>query len=119
MLPVLDMTIVETLAVDVGSSREVMNFLARFDALLFSRLEKIHQALMAQDLESTKVVLLSLHTSAAMAGALQLHACTGRILQQIDTWPLPALTIRALMEDLAKEATRFTRAHRALHSLQP
>lgn len=118
MLPVLDMSVVQTLAGDLGSSREALNFLDSFDALLSSRLQKIHNALITQDLENMKVALLSLHTSAAMAGALQLHACTGRILQQIDTWPLPAPVIRALMKNLAKEAIQFTRAHRMLYSQQ-
>lgn len=116
MLPVLDMTVVRTLAADLGSTREALNFLDSFDALLSSRLQKIHQALIMQDLENMNVALLSLHTSAAMAGALQLHACTGRILQQLDSWPLPASAGWALMKALAQEAVQFSRAHRMLSS---
>lgn len=116
MIPVLDMAVIYALAADLRSSREALNFLDRFDALLSIRLQKIHDALMTQDLEQMTVALLGLHTSAAMVGAAQLHHCTGHIVEELSRWPFSAPTSRTIMKDLAKEAIQFTRAYRALRS---
>ena len=118
MIPVLDVAVVRALAADLRSTGEALNFVDRFDALLSSRLQKIHDALMTQDLEQMNVALLGLHTSAAMVGAAQLHHCTGRILGHLSRWPFSATASRAIMKDLAKEAVQFTRAYRMMRSRQ-
>lgn len=118
MLPILDETVVQELAIGLRSTREALNFLDRFDALLSTRLQKIHDALMSRDLEQMQIALLSLHTSAAMVGAARLHDCTGRIQQRLDGWPFSVPASRALMKDLGREAIQFTRAYRVLRSQQ-
>lgn len=116
MLPVLDVAAVQDLAVGLRSTREALNFLDRFDALLSTRLQRIHAALMSRDLEQMQIAVLSLHTSAAMVGAARLHDCTGRIQQRLDRWPFSVPASRALMKDLGREAVQFTRAYRVLRS---
>lgn len=116
MIPVLDMAVIYALAADLRSSREALNFLDKFDALLSIRLQNIHDALMTQDLEQMTVALLGLHTSAAMVGAAQLHHCTGHIVEGLSRWPFSVPTSRTIMKDLAKEAIQFTRAYRVLRS---
>ncbi|MEG9250283.1 hypothetical protein V6S67_19500 [Arthrobacter sp. Soc17.1.1.1] len=118
MIPVLDVAVVQALAADLRSTREALSVLDRFDALLSSRLQRIHDALMTQDLVQMEVALLSLHTSAAMVGAAQLHHCTAHIVEQLSGWPFSAPASRALMKDLASEAIQFTRAYRMLRSLR-
>ncbi len=122
MMPVLDLSTVCALAVDLTSPEEALGFLDRFQAGLPHRVHTIHGAFAARDAGQMAAALTSLHSHALTVGALQLHAITGHALTTVDPDLLragsaPMITIdHRFLRTLAAEATLFTYAYLALRS---
>ena len=97
MDPALDPQPFDDLTEDVDSVVIALDFMMDFGSLLPGRIRRIEQALRDQDREETVTALLSLHASAAMAGATQLQASATRALanEPVESTP-PGPLVRKL-----------------------
>lgn len=102
--PVLDPAAFEQLVDDLGSYAIAMDFVTTFESLLGTRITRIGQALEDLDEEELVTALLSLQASAAMAGAVQLHASATHALADRGVGePFPG----SLLQQLESEAELF------------
>lgn len=86
--PVLDTAHIDALARDLNSRTAALGFIARFLRLLPTRVERIHHALAGNDQAQTMDAVLSLASSASMAGARQLERNCRLIQDQVTTGDL-------------------------------
>ncbi|MDN4609569.1 hypothetical protein [Arthrobacter burdickii] len=111
MIPVLDAAAFESLADDLGS-RIASDFLTSFDALLTERVQRIEHALKMHDEEELITAILSLHASAAMAGATQLQVSATRALAH---QPVGSTPSGPLVRKLQGQAAAFKDALATFH----
>lgn len=113
MLPALDEAVFATFAQDLRSYPEALQFLADFDAMLTRRISRIGDALECGKGEETTTALLSLHASAAMAGACALQHSTAKALTTIRCSGVSRGFADELVLQLTDQAQHFTRSYRA------
>ena len=109
---VLDHGQLDRLAVELNSRTHAESFVDRFLANLPDRLARIQRSLLAEQTESALVAVLSVATSAAMAGAIQLERRSRSIERSIRAGDLAAAQDAAL--GLDTNASEFARQMGAL-----
>lgn len=99
-------TRLEAMSQDLGTAEPALNFLARYSSLLPARINRIAEAVRQQDTDATVTAALSLKTSSAMVGALELEARSAAltVLQQDE---LPEWA-EGCVAELNDAAFRFT-----------
>jgi HPt (histidine-containing phosphotransfer) domain-containing protein len=107
---VLDIRQVDKLAVELDSRTYAVGFVGRFLEGLPDRLATIHRTLLEGKSEGALVAILSVATSAAMAGAIQLERHSREIEQSIRAGDLEsardaARTLDSNVADFAQQAT--------------
>ncbi|WP_049830154.1 Hpt domain-containing protein [Arthrobacter sp. RIT-PI-e] len=113
-LPVIDTHVIDILAQELHSYPDALDFIDRFVALLPERINAIHNALTRSDLEQATITLLSLHTSAAMVGATQLHHTTTNALATITNGHTTHTHTQNLTRQLTRNAANYTTAYTTL-----
>ncbi|BBE24240.1 hypothetical protein MN0502_31230 [Arthrobacter sp. MN05-02] len=113
MLPALDEAVFATLAQELRSYPEALQFLADFDSMLPGRISRIGAALECGEGEEMTTALLSLHASAAMAGACELQHSTADALTTIRCSGVPLGYAHQLVLQLTDQAQHFTSSYRA------
>lgn len=106
MVPALDVTAFDELAEDLDPY-VAFDFMATFNALLDSRIERIEQALKGRDGEEITTALLSLQASAVIAGAAQLQASAAHALNE---QPMESGNSETFVRYLRQQADTFRAA---------
>lgn len=91
--PVLDERVLELLADQLGDVTVLCTFVTRYAEMLTGRVERVQDALRAQDIDALADAVLSLKSSSEMTGATALSSAVSTLLDDMtctpraDTWP--------------------------------